>query len=293
MKVVVTGGAGKLGQYVIRELVGLGYEVLCVDTTQPTPNACPSITADLRQSIELPAVFDGAGGVVHLARCPFPYIDFGFDASTRSWSAPDIPGDAEKFNLNIAMTYNVLAVSFASGVKKFVSGSSLAVYGLYYPMRPWHPVYLPVDEKHPLRPQDPYGLTKLLGEEICDAFARKGDMQIASLRFAGVSTDETFRTLLEKRKNPLRWLGGLWSYIDARDAAVACRLALESDFGGHETFNICAPTTHMNAPTHDLIRQYLPEVEQIKADLKGNWSGYDSAKAQKKLGFRARYLLEA
>ena len=99
-------------------------------------------------------------------------------------------GDAERFTANVAMTYNVLTAAFAAGVKRLVLGSSLAVYGFYYPSRPMAPEYIPIDEAHPCRPDDPYGLSKLAGEELAEGFARRGSMQIASLRFPGVAGDD-------------------------------------------------------------------------------------------------------
>ena len=75
-----------------------------------------------------------------------------------------------------------------------------------------------------------------------------------------------------------------------RDAARACRLALEASFSGHQAFNICAPDTIMDAPTAELAERYLSQVKSLrKAD--GRWSGYDIAKAEKILGFRAKLLL--
>jgi nucleoside-diphosphate-sugar epimerase len=200
-------------------------------------------------------------------------------------------GDAINFNYNVTISYNVVAAAFAAGVKKLVMGSSLTIYGFYYPSRFSMPDYLPVDETHPLSPQDPYSLSKLVGERVCDGFARKSEMQIASLRFAGISADLTQQTLLERRKNPLRWAGPLWTYIDVRDAAVACRLAVEADFSGHEPFNICAPNTIMRQPTAELVAEYFPAVK-LRARLDGNWSGYDCRKARERLGLTARYLLE-
>ena len=70
---------------------------------------------------------------------------------------------------------------------------------------------------------------------------------------------------MERRKNPIiRGTGALWSYIDVRDAARACRLALEANFAGHQTFNICAPDTIMDMPTAEFAAKYLPQV-QIRA----------------------------
>jgi nucleoside-diphosphate-sugar epimerase len=89
-----------------------------------------------------------------------------------------------------------------------------------------------------------------------------------------------------------RGIGGLWTYIDVRDAATACRLAFERDFSGHQAFNICAPTTFMTVPTDELIERYLPNVRSAAPEGSANWAGYDTRKARELLGFEARYMLE-
>ncbi|HET8562659.1 MAG TPA: NAD(P)-dependent oxidoreductase [Candidatus Binatia bacterium] len=292
MKIVVTGGGGRLGRYVIKELVGHGHDVLSIDTVVPTEPACSSLAMDLGEVKSLFRVFEGAQAVVHLARIPFPYTANGYDPARGLWKTPDVATDTERFCHNVTITYNVLVVSLEAGVRRIVSASSLAVYGLYYPYCPNAPDYLPIDENHPLVPQDPYGMTKLVGEKLCDSFARKKEIQIASLRFAGIATDEQYRILLERQKDPLcRGTGALWSYIDVRDAAAACRLAVERDFSGHAAFNICAPKTMMKERTLDLVQRYLPQVRLIKSGLKDNWCGYDAGKAESILGFRAVHLL--
>jgi len=291
MKIVVTGGAGRLGQLTIMELVGHGHHVVAIDKIPIQDPVCDWLVVDLAQAQQLADVFARADAVIHLARKKFPYTSNGFNPTSRTWNIPDVFGDAQVFSYNMGISYNVVAAAFAAGVKKLVMGSSLTIYGFYYPSRFAAPEYMPVDEAHPLAPQDPYSVSKLAGERICDAFARRSEMQIASLRFAGISADFTQRNLLERRKNPLRWAGPLWTYIDVRDAAVACRLAAESNFSDHEAFNICAPNTIMAIPTIELAKEYFPNVT-LRTDLQGNWSGYDCKKAQDMLGFTARYLFE-
>ncbi len=139
---------------------------------------------------------------------------------------------------------------------------------------------------------DPYGLSKVVGEAIADSFARLAPIAIASLRLAGVNFDPTFQRYVERWRAPTERLGGFWSYVDARDAAVACRLALEVPLEGHQVFNIAAPTSLMREPTEELIRRYLPDLPRIKPGLSGNWSGLDPARAQRVLGFRAEHLME-
>jgi nucleoside-diphosphate-sugar epimerase len=291
MKVIVTGGAGRLGQYTIKELLEHGCDVLGVDIAQPSISLCRFIPADLTRMEPLPEIFAGADAVIHLARKRFPYTENGFDPASGTWKTPDIGGDARRFNHNTAITYNVLSAAIAAGAKKIVCGSSLAVYGLFYPTAAVPPEYLPVDEAHSRRPQDPYGLSKLVGEEMCDSFSRKARVQIASLRFSGIYAAENAHVLAERKKNPtIRGVGALWSYVDFRDAAAACRLALEADFPGHQPFNICAPTTIMDRPTAELVQRYIPEASRIKINLEDNKCGYDTRKAQSMLGFKALHL---
>ena len=292
MRVLVTGGSGRLGQFVVRELFIHAHQVASLDTVKPRECPAPTYLADVNKIDSLFEHFKNADAVIHLARQRFPYTERGFNSSTQRWEFSDVAGDAARFNANVAMTNNVLAAAQAAEVKKVVCGSSLAIYGLYYPVTDLQPDYLPIDEAHPLRPQDPYGLSKVVGERLCDAFSQKSGMQIASLRFSGIYTEEHRALLAERKKQPtIRGTGALWSYIDVRDAARACRLALETDFAGHQAFNICAPDTIMDMPTRELVQRYLPQVKRVRDDLEGNWCGYATEKAVAILGFRARDLL--
>jgi nucleoside-diphosphate-sugar epimerase len=292
MRVVVTGGSGRLGQYVVRELFTHNHAVASLDAVKPRECLCPTYVVDLMKLNSLLEHLDDADAVVHLARVRFPYTENGFNVAEQKWEFADISGDAERFNRNVAITNHVLAAAQACAVKKIVCGSSLAVYGFYYPSTELQPDYLPVDEDHPLRPQDPYGMTKLVGEKLCEALSQKTGAQVASLRFAGIYTEAHRSMLLERKNNPLaRGTGAFWSYIDARDAARACRLALEADFGGHQAFNICATSTIMDKPTRELIARYLPRVTDLRSGLDDRASGYSIEKAKRLLGFEARCSL--
>jgi nucleoside-diphosphate-sugar epimerase len=273
MKIVVTGGSGRLGQHVVDELLAHGHAVLSLDRVPPAVVRCPAWVADLTRSGDAYQALQGADGVVHLA----------------AWQAPGLTADTETFANNVSATYNVLKAASDLGVRHAVVASSIAAYGLIYARTLEPPDYLPLDEAYPCKPQDPYGLSKVVGEQIADSFARLGGMSIASLRFPGVVFDLSYESIRERWRDPSVRRGGFWSYVDARDAARACRLAVEADLDGHQVFNVAAPTSLMREPTTELLRRYGLEPRRLKEGLAGNWSAMDSAKAARVLRYRAEH----
>jgi nucleoside-diphosphate-sugar epimerase len=275
-KVVVTGGSGRLGRLVIRELIAHDYSVLSLDRVQPAEKLCVSWVADLCHSGHLYQALKDACGVVHLG----------------AYQAPGLAADSETFGNNVIATYNVLRAASDLAVKKVVIASSTAAFGFIYAQKPFSPAYLPLDEKHPSQPQDPYGLSKLVGEQVADSIVlTHPEMTISSLRFPGINFDSSYELIRQRWNDPKGRAGGFWAYIDARDAAMACRLALEAKFTGHELMIVAAPRSSMREPTDELIEKYL-SVKKLDAALTGNWSGVSSAKAERLLGFTAQHLWE-
>ena len=276
-KIIVTGGSGRLGQLVIKDLLAHRYGVLSLDRIPPAEKLCPSRVADLRNSGDLYDAFKDAYGVVHLG----------------AYQAPNLASDAETFSNNVSVTYNVLKAASDLGVNKVAIASSTAAFGFIYALKPFPPDYLPLDEKHPSRPQDPYGLSKVVGEQIADSIvSTHPEMTIASLRFPGIIFDFSYEILRQRWKDPKGRAGGFWAYIDGRDAAAACRLALNAKFAGHEVMIVAAPKSSMSKPTDELIKKYLGKHILMKPGLGGNWSGVDSAKARKLLRFKAQHAWE-
>ncbi len=275
MKIVVTGGSGLFGQQVIADLTAHGHEVVNLDRKPHPAGYQPTHTADLSD----PASFDvcaGAGGLVHLAAYP----------------APNLTSDQITFNNNVSITYNALKAAAEFGVPRAVIASSLAAYGILYGQPGRTPDYLPIDEDHPCRPTDPYGLSKVVGEMLADAFALRHGMTIASLRLPGINYDPAFARIKEIMKDPGFRRAGFWTYIDERDAAAAIRLALEQPLRGHRVFNVAAPGSNMKEPTGELIRRFFPALTDIRNKQGTNWSGMDSTRAERELGFRAQYRWE-
>jgi nucleoside-diphosphate-sugar epimerase len=275
MKIVVTGSSGQFGHHVVRNIAAAGHDVLGVDRVA-NPSLRPSWVCDLGRTGDLFEAFAGADAVVHLAAIP----------------APNLAPDSVTFNNNVSVTYNVLKVVADLKITKVVVASSIAAYGFLYAREMPQPRYLPLDEDHPCQPTDPYGLSKRVGETIADAFAVQTGSSIVSLRLAGINFDPKFALIKERLGNPRYRLPGFWTYIDARDAAEACRLGIEAAPKGHTIFNVAAPTSNMREPTDDLLKQFLPHVKKAKSMLVANWSGMDSSKAERVLGLRARHVWE-
>jgi nucleoside-diphosphate-sugar epimerase len=273
-KVVVTGGSGRLGQLVIQELLAHDYGVLALDRMRPATSQCTAWVVDLRNPGDVYEACAGALGVVHLG----------------AYQAPGLAPDSEVFGNNVTATYNVLKAAADLGVQKIAIASSTAAFGFIYGRRSLLPEYLPLDEQHPCRPEDPYGLSKVVGEQIADSIARvHPELSIASLRFPGVVFDFTYESVRARWQDPGARAKTSWAYIDGRDAATACRLALEAGFSGHEVMIVAAPDSSMRETTADLIAQHLARGITTRTTAGDNWSGVSSAKAEKVLGFRARH----
>jgi nucleoside-diphosphate-sugar epimerase len=82
--------------------------------------------------------------------------------------------------------------------------------------------------------------------------------------------------------------GNLWGYVDVRDAAAACRLAVEANGFGFEAFNIVAADSLSARPTEEIIREYLPDTE-IRAPIPGTTGGFVIEKAARLLGWMPKH----
>ncbi len=272
MKIVVTGGSGNLGIFVIRALLDAGHDVLSLDRAAPAESPCESRVCDLSDADELNRAFTDAHAVVHLA----------------AYQAPGIVSDNETFSNNVTASYNVLKAAGDNGVGRVVMASSIAAYGFTYAAHMWSPDYLPLDEDYPCTPRDPYGLSKITGETLADSFVSYTDMSVVSLRISGVNFDLTYASLPGRWADPGAKMGTFWSYIDVRDAAEACRLAAEATIDGHVICNLSHDLSRYREPTADLIAKYLPGTK-IRDGFASHFGGLDNSRAKEILGFEAQH----
>jgi nucleoside-diphosphate-sugar epimerase len=280
MLVAVTGGCGKIGRAVLAELASSGYQTLCVDVG-PTRGQGPRYRrADLREAWQALDALDGADAVVHLAGVGVP------DSHTNH----PLLAEQATFSANAVSTYNVLRAALAVGARRVVWASSETVLGP--PFESGAPEYVPLDDDHPVQPETSYALSKAVGEDLSRHLARGPGLTVVGLRFSLVMDEGDYPLLHRYREDPGVGRWNLWSYVDLRDVAWSCRLALEADIQGAETVLIAAADTLMDRPTADLLEVTMPEVP-VKRPLGAYESLLCSERARRLLGYRPRHSWRA
>lgn len=281
MKTVIVGGSGNLGQWVVKEFLLQGHEVINLDARKPQKSLCPDYVADILDGGAMHSFMQAVepDAVIHLAAIPSPL------------SNPP----ADVFRVNTIGAYNVMEAAVGAGAKRIAFASTDSTYGFLFAKEPWEPLYLPVDENHPQKPQDPYGLSKLTGENIAKMFT-DGDhtLQIACLRICHLEQPEILVRYSEFNTDPEGDAVSFrrrerFNYVDMRDAARAFRLAVEVDAPGFHAYNIAAKDTCMDVPTIELIRKICPDITDIRADFSGYRSFFNSELATKELGWVPQY----
>jgi len=275
MNVIVTGCNGKIGREAVIALKRSGHNVIGIDLRSSNKENLRTIECDCTDFGQIMSImtgtdtYDKPDAVLHLAGIP----------------APGLSSDEIIFKNNTLANYNVFTAAAKAGIQKIVWASSETILGLPFTTPP---DYVPLDEHIPDRPEWSYSLSKKTGEVIADEIVRWYEgLSIISLRFSNVITAEEYDTLRSTIKEDER-KSNLWSYIDARDAGEACRLAIESKVEGHERLIIAAADTISERPTEELLNQYFPDVTRKKQFSKFE-SLENCSKAAQLIGFYPKF----
>lgn len=275
--IVVTGGSGQAGRACVRELREHGYDVTSVDLVAPADPEVRHSRVDLTDFGQTVAAFSAVDdriadvtGIVHLAAI----------------RAPGLAPNATTFAINTLSTYNVFEAARVLKIRNVVWASSETVLGLPFDTPP---PYVPVDEDYPGRPESAYSLSKLVGETMAEQFCRwDPTMKIIGLRLSNVMDPEHYVAFRAFQDDPARRKWNLWGYIDARDAAQAMRLALESDLTGAEVFIIANADTVMDTPNDELLAAQFPGVPR-KRPVEPGETLLSIDKARAVLGYAPRH----
>ena len=279
MRVLVTGAFGKAGKWVVQELLAHGHQVRALDRTPPPADLkgqlYETVYADVADPLATMTAAMGCDGLVHLAAYPSPY------------SVPS----SELLRVNVIGTQNILDAAISAGMPRVVLVSSIGALGYSFPTHPCLPDYLPVDAAHPRRPQDVYGLSKVMNEEAAAAATRLHGLATIVLRppliwdMLQAKQRGWMARMLETNRN--NYNKDLWAYIDVRDFAVACRRAVESHLTGHHIFYTMADDVLADATPQDLAAAHLPTLVDDARRFTHN-SFYDLSPAREHLGFVAK-----
>ncbi len=210
--VLLTGGCGLVGRALVPMLRDR-YSVTHFEMSDPG-DGLPFIQGDLRSSQDAAEACEGMDAVVHVAAL-----------HGKAWAEL---GDDTGFEVNVTGTKNILEGAVKAGVKRVVFTSSIWANGHGSPAPP----YLPMDEAMPREPAELYGLTKILGEQLCRYTTARYGLSTIVLRPGGIRPVELYAPT---------FAGFLTACVDVRDVAQAHVLALQAPADmQHEVFIITA-----------------------------------------------------
>ena len=245
-RICVTGASGQAGRAVVAGLREHGYHVTPTDVVVSRADREDGmLQADLTDYGQAVETLTQADAVVHLANIP----------------APGLSTPAVTFNSNTTMNFNVFQAAAALKLSRVVWASSETTLGLPFDTPPR---YAPVDEDHYPVPTSTYALSKVASETIAGHIAQWSGIPHIALRFSNIMAPEDYQRFPSFWDDPRTRNWNLWGYIDQRDVAQSCRLALEAEANtvtGNPAFIIAAANTVMNRPSAELLAEVYPTVK--------------------------------
>lgn len=274
MRIAVTGSSGKLGTATVELLRSQGHEVLGLDL-----HGAPGVGftrvdfTDYGQTLDallgVTARHTGLDALVHLAAIPVNGL------------VPDVT----TFHNNMTVSFNVFQAAMRAGIPTIVYASSITAMGFPFAE---DPPYLPLDE-NVTGANNTYGLVKVLEEAMVAQLVRWDPaLSITALRYTNVVGADEYDTFA-RAGDPAYRRDLMFSYIDARDGALAVSLALEHAEPGLQVYNIAASDTGSSIPSATLAALHFPDVELAAG--RGEFETLMSIdKARSRLGFEPRHL---
>jgi nucleoside-diphosphate-sugar epimerase len=283
MRVVVTGGAGRIGRSTVQELAEHGHEVTVFELAPPAQPLAPGVAVRLGTVDDAGAVMTvlrhaRAEAVVHLAR-----------ATTNH-------DDLTVYRSNVMGTYHVLQAAVTCGLAVAVVASSIQALGDYWGLRE-APRYLPLDEAHPCAPRGAYQIAKLVIEETCRAITREHGFTTVAIRPTAVIVPEHWpdvaRRLAAVERGGREMGGLLRAYVDARDVGQLIRLAVErggrGELQGAHVFHASGGDPLGDEPLAETIARRQPHLAPLAAGLGAGQPAVSIQRARELLGYEPRY----
>lgn len=287
MRILFTGGSGKAGKHAVAHLLAQGHRVLNVDRValdlEGVDNRLADIT-DAGQMFDVMASYAGFDEMEPGTGVP------KFDAVVHFAAVPRMlmTSDNECYRVNTMGTYNVIDAAVKFGIKKIIFASSETTYGVCFADGERKPDYLPIDEDHPVVPEDSYAMSKVANEVTARSFQRRSGFDIYGLRINNVIEPheyaENFPAYLA---NPDLRRRNIFAYIDARDLGQMVERCLLTDGLGFEIFNVANDDHSVGLSTDALIARYYDGIPA--ADMGEIETFYSNKKAKRLVGFQPQH----
>jgi nucleoside-diphosphate-sugar epimerase len=287
MRILFTGGSGKAGRHAIPYLLDQGHRVLNLDLV---PLDHPVVDNRIADITDAGQVFD-----VMASYAGFDELEPGtgvprFDAVVHFAAIPRLllTADNECYRINTLGTYNVIDAAVKFGIRKIIFASSETTYGVCFADGERKPEYLPIDESHPVVPEDSYAMSKVVNEVTARSFQRRSGFDIYGLRINNVIEPheyaEKFPAFLA---DPALRRRNIFAYIDARDLGHMVDRCLATDGLGFEIFNVSNDDHSVAASSAELIDKYYQGVPV--GDVGPQETFYSNKKAKTLVGYQPQH----
>lgn len=285
MRILFTGGSGKAGKHIIPYLVDKGHRVVNVDLKALDHPGVDNLIADITDSGQMFNVMTSYAN--------FDELDPGtgvprFDAVVHFAAVPRIliNPDNETYRVNVMGTYNVMEAAVKLGIRKVIFASSETTYGVCFADGERKPEYIPIDEEHPVVPEDSYAMSKVVNEATGRSFQRRSGFDVYGIRINNViephEYEQNFPAYIAdpdlRRRN-------IFAYIDVRDLGEMLDCMLKTDGLGYQIFNASNDDHSVALSTPEIAERYYQGVEQ-KRDMGEFETFYSNEKAKRLLGWK-------
>lgn len=266
-KILITGGAGNIGSFIVDQCLELGHEVVVVDNfyNGKFRNIAEHLSAN---KIELETIDIGSYEMVKYAFDKHKPDYVSHQASLMIMDSDKFPEKA--IETNIKGTFNIIQASHEFGIKKITYGSSASVYG--------NPESVPVTEDHPFNNHTLYGATKIAKEALMNSWAYTHNVPFVGFRYFNIYSERQglgafYTQVFQKWIHAIHEGREIIMYGDGEqtmdlvhssDAARANILAMFNDKIKNEFYNVGTGVETSLKQVLELIEKHLGKKAKVK-----------------------------